>query len=227
MAGAPSTARTGHRVTSARKRARRDEREGFYRARGLRTDERVGWLLTRAAERWPDREALLFEGQRLTYRDLWRWVAVVARDLVTDGVRPGDTILWQLPNSLEGIVLHMAGWRIGAVCVPVVPLYREHEMAYIIGQVRPKVVAFSAQLGERRVAGEMQALMRRIGVRPRLRYAVGGDVMGWRSLQPRPRPEDDVTDLGLPDPAPAEAHCLTLYTSGTTSNPKGAMHASH
>ncbi len=184
-------------------------------------------MLTRAVERWPDREALIFEGQRVTYRDLWRWVTLVARDLVSDGVRPGDTILWQLPNCLEGIVLHMAGWRIGAVCVPVVPLYREHEMAYIIGQVKPKAVAFSAQLGDRRVADEMQTMMAEIGVKPKLRYAIGGTVEGWRGLRPPPAPDMDVNDVGLPDPAPADAHCLTLFTSGTTSNPKGAMHASH
>lgn len=229
-------ARAGHsRGTTSRRRtatrARREgaateEREAYYRQRGLHTDERIGWVLTRAVDRWPNREALIFEGRRLTYRDLWRWVTAVAHDLVANGVRPGDAILWQLPNSLEGVVLHMAGWRIGAVCVPVVPLYREHEMAYIIGQVHPRVVAFSARLGDRRPAEEMQALMTGVGVAPALRLAVGGELDGWRGVRAFPEPDVEVTDIGLPDPAPADAHCLTLYTSGTTSNPKGAMHAS-
>src|SRR6266540_6135412 len=107
---------------------RHSDREASYRALGLRTDERIGWVLTRALERWPEKEASVFEGQRLTYRDLWRWTTVVGHDLVAAGVRAGDSLLWQLPNCLEGVVMQMAGWRIGAVCVPVVPLYREHEM---------------------------------------------------------------------------------------------------
>src|SRR5436190_10953952 len=97
-------------------------REDFYRQRGLHTDARIGWMLTRAAERWGDREAVVFEGRRITYGQLWRWSTAIAHDLVASGVAPGDRLLWQLPNCLEGLALHMAGWRIGAVCVPVVPL---------------------------------------------------------------------------------------------------------
>ncbi|MGH9037396.1 MAG: AMP-binding protein, partial [Acidimicrobiia bacterium] len=106
-------------------------RRDWLRQRGLHTDERIGWVLTRAAERWPAREAIVFEGRRVTYAELGRWVTAVAHNLVAGGLRPGDRFLWQVPNCLEGLVLHMAGWRIGAVCVPVVPLYREHEMAHI------------------------------------------------------------------------------------------------
>ena len=198
-----------------------------YRQRGLRTDERVGWVVTRAAERWPDREAILFEGERLTWRDMWRWVTAVAHDLVAAGITPGDRVLWQLPNCLEGLVLHMAGWRIGAVCVPVVPLYREHEMAHILTQVQPSVVAFAGALGERRPAAEMGALLTSLDLSPAVRIAVGDAEAGWSTLRAQPGLDEEVDDVGLPDPSPAEERCLILYTSGTTSAPKGAMHASH
>lgn len=197
-----------------------------WRARGLHTDERIGWMLTRAAERWPRREAMVFEGQRITYHDLWRWCSGVAEDLLQGGLRPGDRLLWQLPNCLEAVVLHFAAWRVGAVCVPVVPLYREHEMARILQDVQPRAVAFSTQLGARRPVREMERLMAEVGVTPTLRYAVGARHDGWLSV--RDAPPDGVPDSGrcLPDPLPADECCLILYTSGTTSIPKGVRHSS-
>ncbi len=203
-----------------------DARRQHYRRCGLHTDEQVGWLLTRAAERWPDREAVICEGQRWTFAALHDWTGAVARALVERGIAPGDRLLWQLPNSVEALVLHLAAWRIGAVSVPVVPIYREHEMRLILRDVRPRAVAFSAALGARRPAVEMDALMESVGVRPALKLSVGGSAGdGWLPV-PEPPTRGGVMGVGLPPPLPPDACCLVLYTSGTTSAPKGAMHAS-
>jgi acyl-CoA synthetase len=201
--------------------------EERYRSRGLRTDERIGWVLSRAADRWPGRVALVCDGQRWTFADLRRWVARLARQLVDSGVRPGDRLLWQLPNSAEALALHLAGWRVGALCVPVVPAYREHEMAQILADAQPSAVVFaSSTAGGRSPVEEMEALMAAQGVAPRLRLAVGGDHQGWSTPAAPPHPGEDVDEQGLPDPTPAAEPCLLLYTSGTTARPKGALHGS-
>ncbi|HEV7680366.1 MAG TPA: AMP-binding protein [Candidatus Dormibacteraeota bacterium] len=201
-----------------------------YRARGLRTDERIGWLPSRAAGRWPDRTALVCEDTRLTYAQLSRWVTRVAAWLVDAGIRPGDRLLWQLPNSVEAVVLHLAGWRIGALCVPVVPAYREHEMAQIFADARPSAVVFASTLGSRSPVAEMEALMDSAGVTPRVRISVGTDSAvarpGWTTLPAQPPDTALTEDLSLPDPAHAGTACLLLYTSGTTAKPKGALHSS-
>jgi acyl-CoA synthetase len=200
--------------------------EERYRSRGLRTDERIGWVLSRAAERWPDRTALVCDGRRYTYMELWRWVTRLAEQLVASGVQSGDRLLWQLSNSAEALALHLAGWRAGALCVPVVPAYREHEMAQILADARPSAVVFAAQAGSRSPVAEMDVLMRAQGVSPRMRIAVGGAHEGWETLASAPQAGEHVDDAHLPDPLPARDACLLLYTSGTTAKPKGALHNS-
>jgi len=200
--------------------------EERYRSLGLRTDERIGWTLSRGADRWPDRVALVCEDTRLSYAELWRWVTVAARALHEQGVGPGDRLLWQLPNSVEAVVLHMAAWRVGALCIPVVPAYREHEMEQILADARPTAVAFATAFGSRRPVEEMETLLAATGQRPRLRIAVGNAHPGWSALPPPPGAAERVTDAQLPQPAPAAEPCLVLYTSGTTARPKGAVHSS-
>src|SRR5258708_14896959 len=132
--------------------------EEHYRSRGLRTGERIGWMPSRAADRWPESTALVCGDTRLTYAELWRWVTVVAAHLHGSGIGPGDRLLWQLPNSVDAVVLHLAGWRIGALCIPVVPAYREHESAQILADSHPTAVAFATSIGYRQPGAGMGGL---------------------------------------------------------------------
>jgi len=197
-----------------------------YRDLGWRGDGRIGWTLTAGAEQWGHWDALVFEGRRWSYRALWRWVTAVAHQLVDCGLEPGDRLLWQATNSVEALVLHLAGWRIGVCCVPVVPIYREHEMAHILRNAAPTAVAFSTQVGSRELAAEMADLLDQLDLAPRLRMALGGEVDGWSRLAAEPDRDAVVSDDGLPEPADPDQPCLLLYTSGTTAAPKGALHSS-
>lgn len=197
-------------------------REASYRALGLWTDDRVGDLVRRGAERHPDRELFVFEGRRITYREFDRWTATVAADLVRRGVKRHDRVLVQLPNCLEALVLQVAAFRIGAVDVPIVPIYRQHEVRRIIDDCRPAAIATAAELGSRRPVEEVEQLLDELGHQPTARYLVGGERDGWDSVpalsEARDVPADD-----LPEPLEAHEPTLLLYTSGTTSAPKGAL----
>lgn len=201
---------------------RRDERERGYYASGQWTGESIGWVSHLAAERWGERPYLLLDDtDELTYGEFDRWVRAVAADMVAAGVIPGDRVLVQLPNCLEAVVLQVAAFRIGAVAVPIIPIYREHEVRQIIADARPTVVAAPSTHRTRRPTEEIDRILADTGVETRVRYVVGDATEGWTGVPARDA-DIDLT-VELPEPATAEGLALILYTSGTTSAPKGAM----
>ena len=76
----------------------------------------------------------------LTYGELERSVRSVAAGLARLGVEQGEAVSWQLPNWHEAVVLHHAVLRLGAVSNPIVPIYRQREVGYILAQARSRVV---------------------------------------------------------------------------------------
>jgi acyl-CoA synthetase (AMP-forming)/AMP-acid ligase II len=178
----------------------------------------LGSLAAVAAARWPDREFAVIGDRRLSYTELSAWTDAVAHDLVAHGVGPGDNVLVHLPNCLEVIVAQLAAWRIGAVAVPVVAIYRERELSYILRDSPPAVLVTAWSIGDRKPARELDRILAEAGLTPRIRYLVSGEEAGWS-----PFPGSEARPAGeLPDPADPDACCLVLYTSGTTSAPKGA-----
>jgi acyl-CoA synthetase (AMP-forming)/AMP-acid ligase II len=200
-------------------------RHAGYRATGLWTDDTVAAVLERRAAEHPRRELFACEGDRVSYGEFEAWTRAVAADMVARGVRPGDRVLVQLPNRLEALVAQIAAFRAGAVDVPVVPIYREHEMRQILADCRPAVICSVGTLGPRHPVDELDALVAELGLQPAVRYVVDdGGPAGW---VPFPGPSGSAGSAGsaaeLPAPLPAAEPCLLLYTSGTTSAPKGAL----
>jgi len=87
-------------------------------------------ILTRTAQRFPDRSALIFMGKKITYRKLEGLVNRFARALTGLGVKAGDKVAMLLPNMPQLVIANYAAMRIGAVPVPCNPLYTERELAH-------------------------------------------------------------------------------------------------
>ena len=92
----------------------------------------IGTLPTRNARHYPDREALVFEARRFTWRQLNARINQAANALLGAGIRKGDKVALFLPNCLELVDLYWAIAKVGAVAVPLSPLLRGPGLATLI-----------------------------------------------------------------------------------------------
>ncbi|WP_428339016.1 class I adenylate-forming enzyme family protein [Mycobacterium sp.] len=175
-----------------------------------------------ASERWGDRECTSLDDDRLTFTQLDTWADQVARNFIDAGVAPADRVLVLLPNCLEILPAVCAAWRIGAVATPVVAIYRQHELRSIVREVQPAVVVTAVEFAGRSMCSELDDCFDEIGFQPVVKYATGlnaGQATSWRPFPGRN--EASGPSISIPMPSEPDAECLRLYTSGSTSAPKG------
>ena len=150
-------------------------------------------------------------GRRLTFGEYRDQSERCAAYLTSLGVAPGTRVAWQLPTCLEAIVLVGALTRIGAVQIPVLPIYRERELRFILGQAQPSVFIARSSFRGFDAAAVVEGLVGELGLD--CRVLVGDGAL----------PEGDPTQLPAPPTDPEEVRWI-FYTSGTTGEPKGARH---
>ncbi len=112
----------------------------MYRAAGCWLGRPLGSYLWEWAEQWGDRIAVVDGEHRLTYLDLATNADALAERLAGLGLDRGDTILVQLPNCWEFVVVTLACWRLGVRPVMMLPPHREYELASIGTHVRAKAL---------------------------------------------------------------------------------------
>ncbi|MQA14281.1 MAG: long-chain-fatty-acid--CoA ligase [Pseudonocardiaceae bacterium] len=166
------------------------------------------------AERRPDAEVLRCGDRRLTYRELHGRVDAVAAGLAERGVDRGDVVALLLLNCPEFLETTLAVAKLGAVFLPLNYRLAPAEWAYILGHGRARVVVSEPEL-----AGRLDTVLDSL---PELghRVLVGGEPSGpWVGY------EDLLSSGGgVPTAEVGQDHLQRLmYTSGTTSRPKGVM----
>ena len=98
------------------------------------TDRTWGDLFNEVAERFPGKEALVFRGERLTYRDLRRRIDTCAKGLMKIGVKGGDHVALWMTNSPEWIYVQFAVYKLGAALLPVYTRFKQSELEYSLKQ---------------------------------------------------------------------------------------------
>jgi acyl-CoA synthetase (AMP-forming)/AMP-acid ligase II len=175
----------------------------------------------RAAEE-PDMLAISGEGGGLTYADFVRDAESLARGLLQIGVKRGETISFQLPNWIESAVVNLACAFGGFVINPVIPIYRQSELRFILKDCRAKAILvpasyrgvdYPAMIAELR--SELPALANIIVVR-------GSASGAWRFEDILERGRDSSLALTPLDPDEIK---FIVYTSGTTGQPKGVIYS--
>jgi non-ribosomal peptide synthetase component E (peptide arylation enzyme) len=90
------------------------------------------------AERLPSREAIVDRSNRITFKQWKDNLDQMAVNLLRLGIKTGDRVGLQLPNWWEFICLRFALHRIGAVCIPLPPDWRQREIGYILRETAAK-----------------------------------------------------------------------------------------
>lgn len=204
-------------------------------AQGLWADRTINDELDACVASCPDRTALAAlraeggEDRRFTYRELAAMADRVAVGLHRLGVRRGDVVAMQLPNGWRFTALYLACSRIGAVLNPLMPIFRERELGFMLrhGEARvlvvPKVFrGFDHEAMARGLQKELPLLQHVLVVG-------GGGADDFDALLAAPAWEkeaDAAAILAGSRPGPDDVTQL-IYTSGTTGEPKGVMHSAN
>jgi acyl-CoA synthetase (AMP-forming)/AMP-acid ligase II len=200
----------------------------------------LGHFLDDVAERYGDRPAIHFGDRELGYRDLRSESRRLARALAARGVVKGARVAVMMANRPEWAVAAFATGMLGAVLVPINTFATSRERDYILRHSDASFLLLQPRLLTHRFLESLLAdhpgIARaepgriRLEALPQLRRVVSleGEDGGLESYSELLSAGDDVTDELL-DALQREVHpsddCCIIYTSGTTSDPKGVLHA--
>jgi cyclohexanecarboxylate-CoA ligase len=194
-----------------------------YRREGSWPSVPIGDGFAATCGRLAGKTALVDGAHRLTFADWERAVVRAELQLRALGVGAGDVVVYQLPNWWEAAVVFLAAARAGAVVNPVLPIFRERELRFVLAQSRARVVVIPGRFRERDYAAAIAALQ---GELPALEHVL--------VVRGEPRPGmlsfaallDEGRGPNAAEPASVDpgAILMLMYTSGTTAEPKGVLH---
>ena len=164
----------------------------------------------------------------LSYAELGGRVDRIAAGLVELGVSTGDVVAFQLPNWWEFVALFYACNRIGAVANPLMPIFRQRELTFMLGFAGAKVVVVPGVWR----GCDHAAMLREIkGGLPALEHIVVVDGTGALAFSEvflaRPLPSAAEREKLAARRPQADDVVELIYTSGTSGEPKAVMHTAN
>jgi cyclohexanecarboxylate-CoA ligase len=193
------------------------KRAAAFFADGRWKPETLDTLLARAVATKPDAPAIDHPGGIVTYAEFADMVSATAAGLAALGLGHGDVITTQMPNTLEFLISHLAIGRIGGVNQTIHLPYGPKDTEFHLRHSGARAVIAPAVLKDNDMGAVMLGLKADL---PDLEHVilVGEAPEGAVSF-------DSLANSGQPPltegPSRGEDPCMLLYTSGTTSSPKG------
>ena len=196
-------------------------------------------FLERSAREFPEHTALLFQGFKVTFRELNDMVNRFSACLSGFGIRKGDSVALLLPNVIPCVVGYYATLKIGAVAVMNNPLYSDRELLHQFNDSGSKLLITLDLLGNRMIDLRPQTgiqhivytsigdylpfpknlLFPLVGKKKKLAADVkpAPNVHKWKELISQAKPGSPGADLSFDDVA------MYQYTGGTTGVSKGVI----
>ena len=204
-------------------------------ARGYWHDRTINDDLDACLSACPDKTALTAvrietnEVRRFTYRELAVLADRMAVGLSRLGIGKNDVVAMQFPNWWQFSLLYRACTRIGAVLNPLMPIFRERELSFMLKHGEAKVMIVPKVYRGFDHEAMARGLMQGLPALKRLIVVDGGGADDFDALLVAPEWEkaaDAKAILTSGRPGPDEITQL-IYTSGTTGEPKGVMHSAN
>ena len=169
------------------------------------------------------------EVRRFTYRELATLADRIAVGLSRLGVGRNDVVAMQLPNWWQFSLLYLACSRLGAVLNPLMPIFRERELGFMLGHSEAKILVVPKLFRNFDHEAMARSLQPQLPSLKRVVVVDGGGADDFDTLLTKPEWEKE-TDapniLAANRPGPDDITQL-IYTSGTTGEPKGVMHSAN
>jgi len=170
-------------------------------------------MLKRAAEKNPDKPAIIFFEEKFTYKQIYEISSVIAQALIEKGVEKDDRVGIFMYNRPEWVALFFGILMSGAIVVPINAYYTGREFSYIVNDAKPKII-FTDKVKIKDINDALSSL----NYNPEIITIEKLD--GYMCI-------DEFTSIAKgcfrqPTLMPDDT-AMIIYTSGTTGPPKGAM----
>jgi cyclohexanecarboxylate-CoA ligase len=204
-------------------------------ARGYWHDRTINEDLDACLAECPDKLALTAvrveagDVRRFTYREMATLADRIAVGLSRLGVGRNDVVAMQLPNWWHFSLLYLACSRIGAVLNPLMPIFRERELSFMLKHAEAKVLVVPKRFRNFDHEAMARGLQPNLPSLKRIIVVDGEGADDFDALLTAPEWEkqpDAPTILMQNRPSPDDITQL-IYTSGTTGEPKGVMHSAN
>ena len=178
-------------------------------------------FLERSSKKYPEKIALIWGDQQLSYKKLNEMAARFASALIEHGIQKGDRVVIVTPNSVEAIVALFGILKAGGVFLVVHHSIKEKKLSYIVKDCGAQaIVLFHNQLPAFRTVLETNESLHCMfvcGDEDSRQPAGSIPAVSWSAVQ------NDYSPLEKSPPVSEHDLACLVYTSGSTGEPKGVM----